>query len=209
MVTARTWFRYVYQKLDHAVSVSNKSYQEGIITDKQKSDVLWKNFFQGTLTFTHWNKKGEEMVPAIFPEPSSLLVRKIPTADSKRVVIGDVLLFKDPIESGNFLVRRLAAVEGDMMISTCYKEAPFDLEKDECWILADNESIKPEDAYDSRDFGPVSMSSIVGRVIYCLKNAVDHGTINNSVESKLKDRPVLEVELDVYEMYVNHENHKE
>lgn len=36
-----------------------------------------------------------------------------------------------------------------------------------------------QESYDSRTFGPVAMTNIVGRVIYCLRNAVDHGPINN------------------------------
>ncbi|KAG9145003.1 hypothetical protein Leryth_017461 [Lithospermum erythrorhizon] len=108
------------------------------------------------------------------------------------------------MKSENFLVRRLAAVEGDEMISTDEKDEPFVLEKDECWVVADNESIKPEEAKDSRTFGPVSTSSIVGRAIYSLRNAVDHGPINNSETSVLKDTSVLEFELDVDEMVKNH-----
>ncbi|KAG9145001.1 hypothetical protein Leryth_017462 [Lithospermum erythrorhizon] len=184
-----------------------QGYREGIITKKQVRGVVWKNFFHGKLTFTHWNK-GEEMAPTIGPQVCTLLVRKIPNSDylpySIGYSIGDVVVFKDPIESENFIVRRLAAVEGYEMISTDEKDEPFVLEKDECWVVADNESIKPEEANDSRTFGPVSTSSIVGRVIYCLRNAVDHGPINNSEASVLEDTPVLEVELDVDEMVKNH-----
>lgn len=36
-----------------------------------------------------------------------------------------------------------------------------------------------QDSYDSRSFGPVTLSDIIGRAIYCLKNDVDHGPVNN------------------------------
>ena len=36
-----------------------------------------------------------------------------------------------------------------------------------------------QQANDSRIFGPVPMSDIVGRVIYCLRTAVDHGRVQN------------------------------
>lgn len=36
-----------------------------------------------------------------------------------------------------------------------------------------------QEANDSRTFGPVPMSDIVGRVIYCLRTAVDHGPVQN------------------------------
>lgn len=68
-------------------------------------------------------------------------------------------------------------------------------------MLADNENVKPkQEAKDSRTFGPVSLKDIVGRAIYCLRTAVDHGPVNNSPFSMDLDSPVLEVELDVDEM---------
>jgi len=36
-----------------------------------------------------------------------------------------------------------------------------------------------KEAYDSRTFGPISMADIVGRAIYCLRTAVDHGPVSN------------------------------
>ncbi|KAJ6953692.1 hypothetical protein NC652_005426 [Populus alba x Populus x berolinensis] len=123
---------------------------------------------------------------------------------SRRVFVGDVVLLKDPEKSDDFLVRRLAAIEGYEMVSADEKDDPFVLDKDECWVLADNDKLKPKEANDSRTFGPISMSNIVGRVIYCLQTAVDHGPVQNSHFSMRKDSPVLEVELDVEEMAKNH-----
>ena len=39
-----------------------------------------------------------------------------------------------------------------------------------------------QEANDSRLFGPVNMTDIVGRVIYCLRTAVDHGPVQNRYE---------------------------
>lgn len=36
-----------------------------------------------------------------------------------------------------------------------------------------------QEARDSRLFGPLPMSDIVGRVIYCLQSAIDHGPVQN------------------------------
>lgn len=57
------------------------------------------------------------------------------------------MLLKDPINSEDYLVRRLAAIEGYEMVSTDEKDEPFVLEKDQCWVLADNENVKPK-VYD-------------------------------------------------------------
>lgn len=62
----------------------------------------------------------------------------------RKVFVGDVVVLKDPVKSNNFLVRRLAAIEGYEMASTDEKDEPFVLEEDQCWVVADNESIKPK-----------------------------------------------------------------
>ncbi|KAL9253738.1 Mitochondrial ATP-independent inner membrane protease subunit 2-like protein [Drosera capensis] len=203
MVSVSTWFRYVVSKLEYSVSVSWKNYKGGQINDTQIGDVVWKNLFQGKLTYLHWNK-GEEMAPVVGNQGGTLLVRKIPTPDATRVFVGDVVVLKDPEKPNDYMVRRLAAVEGYEMLSTDEKDEPFILEEDQCWVLSDNENLKPKEAKDSRSFGPVLMSSIVGRAIYCLRTAVDHGPIRNSSVSMKKDSPVLEVELDVEELAKNH-----
>lgn len=60
------------------------------------------------------------------------------------------MVLKDPIKSDDYLVRRLAAIEGYEMVSTDEKDEPFVLEKDQCWVLADNENVKPK-VYDSHN----------------------------------------------------------
>ncbi|KAL6208771.1 hypothetical protein ACLB2K_019716 [Fragaria x ananassa] len=214
MVSLGTWFRYIAHKLEYSATISWKfwemqNYKRGQITDRELGDAVWKNLFQGKLTYLHWNK-GAEMAPSIGDQGGTLLVRKLPAADPRRVFVGDVVVLKDPDNPDNYLVRRLAAVEGYEMLSTDEKDDPFVLEKDECWVLADNEALKPKEANDSRKFGPVSMTDIVGRVIYCLRTAVDHGPVQNRQVTQTdhfsmrKDSPVLEVELDVDEMAKNH-----
>ncbi|KAF3436145.1 hypothetical protein FNV43_RR23237 [Rhamnella rubrinervis] len=203
MVPPSAWFRYLVYKLEYSVSLSWKSYKRGIISDTEVGDAVWKNFFQGKLTYMHWNK-GEEMVPTIGAQGGTLLVRKLPAVDPTRIFVGDVVVLKDPENPQSYLVRRLAATGGYEMVSTDEKDEPFTLEKDECWVVADNEKLKPKEAHDSRMFGPISTTNIVGRVIYCLRTAVDHGPVQNSYYSMRKDSPVLQVELDVDEMAKNH-----
>ncbi|XP_007050286.2 PREDICTED: uncharacterized protein LOC18613135 isoform X2 [Theobroma cacao] len=143
MVSLSTWFRYIAHKLEYSVSLSWKSYKRGQISDREVHDAVWKNLFQGKLTYLHWNK-GEAMAPTIGAQGGTLLVRKIAAADPTRVFVGDVVVLKDPDSSDNYLVRRLAAIEGYEMVSTDEKDEPFVLEKDQCWVLADNEKLKPK-----------------------------------------------------------------
>ncbi|XP_061375309.1 mitochondrial ATP-independent inner membrane protease subunit 2-like [Gastrolobium bilobum] len=203
MVSLSTWCRYIAHKFEYSLSLGWKNYKGGQISDREVGDVIWKNFFQGKLTYLHWNR-GEEMAPTIDGKGATLLVRKLPTADPTRVFVGDVVVLKDPEKPDKYLVRRLTAVEGYEMISTDEKDEPFVLEKDQCWVVAENEKLKAKEANDSRLFGPVHMTDIVGRVIYCLRSAVDHGRVQNSHFSMQKDSPVLEVELDIDEMAKSH-----
>lgn len=57
-----------------------QSYKRGLISDAEVGDAIWKNLFQGRLTYMHWNK-GEEMVPTLGVQGGTLLVRRIPAAD--------------------------------------------------------------------------------------------------------------------------------
>ncbi|KAK4747328.1 hypothetical protein SAY87_026365 [Trapa incisa] len=197
MVSLITWARYIVQKLDYSITVGWKNYKGGYITDSQLGDAIWKNLFQGKLTYLHSNR-GEEVACGLGTFGGTLLVRRILDADPERVFVGDVVLLKDPESRENHLVRRLAAMEGYEMVSTNEEERPFVLDRDECWVLADDQKLKP------RTFGPVSMADIVGRVIYSLKTAVDHGPVRNSHMGMMRDSPILEVELDVDEMAKNH-----
>ncbi|XP_008810535.2 uncharacterized protein LOC103721924 isoform X1 [Phoenix dactylifera] len=200
MVSLSTWVRYAATKFEYSVVLGWKKYNVGQINGRELSDAIWEKFFQGKLTFFHWNK-GEEMAPTVAGDGGTLLVRKLPFPAPTQVFVGDVVLLKDPEKSDDYLVRRLAAIEGYEMVSADEKDMPFILEKDQCWVLSDNESLKPkQEARDSRLFGPVPMTDIVGRVVYALRSAVDHGPVLNSRPAMKQDSSVLAVELDVDEM---------
>lgn len=171
-------------------------------------------------------------------------------------------MLRHPTDPSRKLVRRVAAVEGEEMLSTDDQDEPFQLEKGQCWVLCDNPSIsfkvspckqirhqfgrclvlyllalrvwnsycsgnivfalssshlpslswpkrypeelqsflkggnqglililifdflawlffKPQDAQDSRTFGPLAVSNIEGRVIYFKRSTIDHGPVLN------------------------------
>ncbi|KAL4190317.1 hypothetical protein AMTRI_Chr07g24110 [Amborella trichopoda] len=179
MVSISTLCRYLAHRLEYSVALSWKKYKVGQIRNDQVSDSMIKNLLQVKLTtYLHW-KHGEEMAPTITGKEGTLLVRKLPYPEPTRVFVGDVVILKDPEKPDDYIVRRLAAVEGYEMVSKDDKDTPFVLEKDQCWVLADNESLSAKEAHDSRIFGPVPMTDIIGRVIYCLRNSIDHGPVQN------------------------------
>ncbi|KAL2921328.1 Mitochondrial inner membrane protease subunit 1 [Bienertia sinuspersici] len=117
-----------------------------------------------------------------------------------QVHVGDVVLLKNPMESNKFLVRRLAALGGHEMESTCEKDEPFVIDYDHCWVLADNQKLKAKEAKDSRTFGPIPIMDIKGRVIYRFQSMKDHGLVENSKEILKEDSAVVKFELELNEM---------
>lgn len=203
MASISTWFRYMAHKLEYSLTLSLKSHRREKLSDRELIQIIFKNLFHGKITYLH-SGKGPEMSPTMAAHENTLLVRKIPIANTRYLFVGDAVVLKDPNDIDKYLVRRLAAVEGFEMVSGDAKEEPFVLDKDQCWVVAENKDIKPKEAYDSRTFGPVSTADIVGRAIYCLRTAVDHGPVRNSHTAMGQDSPILAVELDVDEMAKNH-----
>ncbi|CAN8247579.1 unnamed protein product [Cochlearia groenlandica] len=203
MASISTWFRYMAHKLEYSLALSLKCHRREKLSDRELFQIICKNLFSGKVTYLLHSDKGPEMSPTMSPHQNTLLIRKLPLADT-RVFVGDAVVLKDPNDSDKSLVRRLAAVEGFEMVSGSEKEEPFVLKKDQCWVIAENQELKAKEAYDSRTFGPVSTADIVGRAIYCLRTAVDHGPVRNSQKAMGLDSPILAVELDVDEMAKNH-----
>ncbi|XP_057546978.1 mitochondrial ATP-independent inner membrane protease subunit 2-like isoform X2 [Amaranthus tricolor] len=117
-----------------------------------------------------------------------------------QVSVGDVVLLKNPLESDKLIVRRLAALGGQQMVSTDEKDEPFFTDYDECWVLSDNNKLTAKEAKDSRTFGPVSLMDIMGRVLYRFRSIHDHGVVNNSNTNAKEDSAVVRFELDLNEM---------
>jgi inner membrane protease subunit 1 len=56
---------------------------------------------------------------------------------------------------------------------------------------------------DSRTFGHIPLSNIVGRVIYAASSRVDHAPVINNPVSVAADQPVIEGEVDVEKLFPN------
>jgi len=164
---------------------------------------------------------GAAMSPTLNPagvvEPTSMerfLLRKIPRPVACRTVFdGDVVAFTSPLshpggsagETGaaekHVMVRRIAALEGDEMVSDDPEDESFVIPKDHAWVVADNEGMSAREAVDSRVFGPLPMDCILGRVMYAARSTQDHGFVENSDQGMEADVPVLEAELDIERMF--------
>jgi nickel-type superoxide dismutase maturation protease len=94
------------------------------------------------LPFANLVVADESMAPTLLPGDRVLAWRK---PFGSRIREGDIVVLRDPTESGRLLVKRIASLAGGMAT-----------------VLGDNASV----SRDSRAFGPVRMSLILGRVAY-------------------------------------------
>lgn len=148
---------------------------------------------------------GASMVPALnakaTTDPSAvekLLVRLFPRPSFKDLYPGDTVAVQSPLSAEQqVLVRRLAAVEGEEMVSDDADLKSWSLPEGHCWVLTEDDAFKPNEIIDSRSFGPLPVQNIIGRVIYQCQSPTDHGPTGNSNQAMAQDAVVLDAELDV------------
>ena len=80
------------------------------------------------------------MVPVLAPGDRVLVLR------TDRITVGDIVVFSDPDGSDEVLVKRVAGVD-----------------RSSVRVEGDNAGT----SRDSRHFGPVSRSAVIGRVLWC------------------------------------------
>jgi nickel-type superoxide dismutase maturation protease len=86
------------------------------------------------------------MTPTLLPG-DRLLVAAGPARWARRPAVGSVVAVRDPRRPDRILVKRVAAVDGAAGT---------------CTVAGDN----PPASTDSRQFGPVPLAGVVGRVVY-------------------------------------------
>ena len=119
----------------------------------------------------------------------------------RRAHVGDVVAFRDPeaLSTGEgLMVRRVAALEGGALESSDPDVPDATVPREHAWVVCDNDEARG--ARDSRTFGPLDLRRVVGRVVYAVRSATDHGRVHNSREARWVDDPVVRVELDVEQL---------
>eukprot|EP00850_Spirogloea_muscicola_P016658 SM000137S00436 [mRNA] locus=s137:117302:119054:+ [translate_table: standard] len=201
MATFFTFLRYLRLRAEASVHLTRammKSHDHKP-SYSQTLTKMYDNFRNHPLTFME-SIKGDEMAPTFTgKQGETLLLRWLPQL-FPRVNVGDVVCILNPVDDATKLVRRVAALEGDEMVSSKEQDEAFDIPVGHCWLLCDNELKKPPEVVDSRVFGPVQLNRVIGRVIYCSRSLVDHAQVVNSPESMEEDAPVLACELNIEDM---------
>ena len=153
------------------------------------------------------HQPGTSMAPVLnakgLTDPSAmekLLLRIFPGPSFNSLYTGDIVALQSPLTAERqVLVRRLAAVEGEEMVSDDPDLESWSLPDGHCWVLSESATFKanaPNDI-DSRSFGPLPVQNIIGRVIYQAASPTEHGPTSNSPEAMDDDAVVLDAELDV------------
>ena len=94
--------------------------------------------------------RGWSMTPALLPDERLIFDRLAYTRDAPHV--GDIALVAHPLRPELRIVKRLAGVPGDIVGGRV-------LERGEYWVEGDD----PDRSTDSREFGPVRRSDLLGR----------------------------------------------
>lgn len=101
----------------------------------------------------------------------------------------DVVVVRDPQDARRKYVRRVAGLAGDELVSDRQGDRSMRIPGDHCWVVRDNEAA--HDSPDSRKFGPLSIEHILGRVMYAIRSATDHGRVVSSPYAMASDSIVL------------------
>lgn len=90
---------------------------------------------------------------------------------------GQIVIAKSPSKPGLTVCKRIVGMEGDIVHPSkkypSEKRKPVRVPKGKVWLEGDN----PYDSTDSRDYGPVSMNLIKGRVIWKLWPIMEMGPL--------------------------------
>lgn len=208
MLSRYNWAKFK-AALEHALSkdgpsTSLPSNDGQIMTSAlDKFKEAYKRNFTQTLYLTgasmapQLNRKATKDTSAV----EKLIMRVIPRASAKHVSVGDVVAFKTPQTQDSYMVRRVAALEGSELVTENLEDETLVVPDGHCWVLADNDAMRAPEVEDSRTFGYIPMSSILGRIIYRISSKDDHSAVRNSPRSEILDQPIIDAEcVNVAEM---------
>lgn len=143
-----------------------------------------------------------------------LVVRQIPRPTTRTVFVGDIVAFTSPLtpskdDESHVMVRRIAALEGEELLSVGNasdkdaEEEVLEVPKGQLWVLADNEKLKPPQVIDSRTFGFIPISNVIGRVIFSGTSSTECGPVTNNPISVDLDQPIIDAEVDPEQLFAD------
>lgn len=111
---------------------------------------------------------GISMLPTIPSTGCNLLISKY-YRRGRRVVVGDVISFKNPVRQGEEAVKRVLGLEGDFVVVDTpggvmggrSEGRMVQVPLGHCWVVGDNLTF----SRDSRMWGPLPLALVTGKVI--------------------------------------------
>ncbi len=73
---------------------------------------------------------------------------------------GDIVVFLSPKDPTDCLIKRLVAVEGDVITNKRYSDNPITIPKGHIWVEGDNSKV----SLDSLKYGPIPSGLVFGKV---------------------------------------------
>ncbi|EGN92086.1 hypothetical protein SERLA73DRAFT_26797, partial [Serpula lacrymans var. lacrymans S7.3] len=110
--------------------------------------------------------EGPSMLPTLAASGQVVFERMVPhRLLSDRISRGDLVTFRSPINPSRIVCKRLIGLPGDVIcVDPSGLKAPSTehviIPKGHVWLAGDNAAVST----DSRDYGPVSMALIRGRI---------------------------------------------
>lgn len=93
------------------------------------------------------------MEPTISSEGEYLLI-----AHFGNVCLNDIVVCKSPNATYHYICKRVKGMEGDIVE---FRGSPFRIPRGHVWLEGDNSS----QSFDSRNFGPVPIALLEGRIV--------------------------------------------
>lgn len=110
---------------------------------------------------------GLSMAPTFNPGTESTandvaLVQKFKVKSPTSLLRGDVVMFRSPNDPEKLLTKRVVGLQGDVIqTQTPYPRAQAVIPRNHLWVEGDNAF----HSIDSNNFGPISQSLVVGKVV--------------------------------------------
>ena len=114
--------------------------------------------------------------PGLAPRVGDVVALTAPPADA--------VVAPPPLEAqGAILIRRVGALGGQTLVTDDPADGEVAVPPGCVWVEADNAALPPSAARDSRSFGPVPTSSLLGRIVYSAASSTDHGPVVDGVSA--------------------------
>lgn len=90
------------------------------------------------------------------------LVQKFDVKSPSSLVRGDVIMFRSPNDPEKLLTKRVVGLQGDIILTkTPYPRSQAVIPRNHLWVEGDNAF----HSIDSNNFGPISQSLVIGKVV--------------------------------------------